>query len=656
MKSLWNDKEALSCDKDPLQLRVYTSRLLGGEPGLVLHGGGNTSVKVEMLNAFGEKEKIIFIKGSGIDLRSIEKDQFAPVRLNTLQQMAELMQLSDTDLVKLQRSAMIDHTAPNPSLEAILHALIPLQYVDHTHADDVVLITNTKHAKDRIQEIYGDRVLIVPYRRAGFELAQTIYKLTRKIDWQNLAGIILLNHGVITFGDDARTSYENMLQLVTAAQKYLRKKQVSKNLHKARPREDLLALSKIRQVVSRAFGAAMIARLDQSVEACGFVDLANVRSLSGRGPLTADHLIRTKPKPLILTQNVEKSIERFAAAYSEYFKKYDDGSLTMLDPAPRWAIWPQHGTIAFGKQVREARIVSDIASHTMRAIQYAEALGGWQPMTGKHIFDMEYWELQQAKLKKESKPPELQGKIALITGAASGIGLACAEALKERGAVVVGLDLNPECQLILDDHDSVGVSCDIGDLKRVYETVKMTVRRFGGLDILVSNAGIFTANQRIEDLEEDAWYQSIELNLSSHQRLLKMCIPFMKHGIDPAIVFVASKNVPAPGPGAAAYSVAKAGLTQLARVAAMELGADGIRVNTIHPDAVYDTALWTPQVLEARAGHYGLSVKEYKTKNILKTEVSSRDVAQLVCALVGSAFAKTTGAQIPIDGGNERVI
>jgi rhamnose utilization protein RhaD (predicted bifunctional aldolase and dehydrogenase) len=241
MKSLWNDKEAQSFGKDPLQLRVYTSRLLGLEPRLVLHGGGNTSVKMDMLNAFGEQDKILFIKGSGIDLKTIEKDQFAAVRLNVLQRMAELDQLSDTELVKLQRSAMIDHTAPNPSLEAILHAIIPFQYVDHTHADDVVLITNTKNAKERIREIYQDRVLIVPYRRAGFELARTIYKLTRKIDWQNLTGIILLNHGVITFGNSARTSYENMLQLVTAAETYLKKKQVTKSLNKAGPREDLLS-------------------------------------------------------------------------------------------------------------------------------------------------------------------------------------------------------------------------------------------------------------------------------------------------------------------------------------------------------------------------------------------------------------------------------
>ena len=400
----------------------------------------------------------------------------------------------------------------------------------------------------------------------------------------------------------------------------------------------------------------MIAKLDQRAEACGFANLPHVGSLAGRGPLTADHIIRTKPTPVILGRHVEKDIDRFAAAYADYFNRYTNGQQTMLDPAPRWAVWPRHGTIAFGKSLQETRIVSDIVQHTLRAIQYAEALGGWKPLAKKHIFDMEYRELQQAKLELNNALAELQGKVALVTGAASGIGLACTRALNQRGAQVVGLDVNPECRLILEEHDSVGVSCDIADLKRVKETVEMTIRRFGGLDILVSNAGIFSANQKIEDLDEQAWYQSLELNLSSHQRLLKTCIPYLKQGIDPAVVFVASKNVPAPGPGAAAYSVAKAGLTQMARVAALELGADGIRVNIIHPDAVYDTALWTPDVLHQRAKHYGLTIDAYKTKNILKTEVRSTDVAELVCALVGPAFAKTTGAQIPIDGGNERVI
>jgi rhamnose utilization protein RhaD (predicted bifunctional aldolase and dehydrogenase)/NAD(P)-dependent dehydrogenase (short-subunit alcohol dehydrogenase family) len=656
MKSLWNDTEAKSFGDDPLQLRVYSSRLLGQEPNLVLHGGGNTSVKLDVTNVFGDKEKILFIKGSGLDLKTIAADQFAPIRRDVLTQMAALDSLTDTEMVKLQRSAMTDYTAPNPSLEAILHAIIPFKYVDHTHADDVVVITNNKQGEELIGYIYGDRVLIVPYEQAGFMLAKTVYEMTRNFDWDNIEGIILLNHGLITFGDDAKTSYARMIHLASQAEDYLQQHGAVNAVAKAEPKEDLLALSRIRREVARAYGAPIIAKLDQSPEACGFANLSSVDAIATRGPITADHIIRIKPFPVILGTDVKKDIEAFISAYIEYFNRNTDGHLAMLDPAPRWAVWPQYGTIAFGASINEATSVFDIVKQTVRAIQYGEAIGGWQPLSEKHIFEMEYWELQQAKLIKKERRPELQGKIALVSGAASGIGLACSQALKERGAVVVGLDINPECTLMFDDHGSVGVTCDITDIIQVQQTVEMTIRQFGGLDILISNAGVFTANQKIEEMDEQSWYRSMELNLSSHQRLLKTCIPYLKQGIEPAVVFVASKNVPAPGPGAAAYSVAKAGLTQMARVAAMELGEHGIRVNIIHPDAVYDTALWTPEVLEQRAKHYGLTVEEYKTKNILKTEVSSKDVANLVCALVGPAFAKTTGAQIPIDGGNERVI
>ncbi|MGD9303617.1 MAG: bifunctional aldolase/short-chain dehydrogenase [Desulfobacterales bacterium] len=656
MKSLWNDKEAKACAADPVQLRVYTSRLLGQEENLVLHGGGNTSVKAEVTNVFGDREKALYIKGSGIDLKTIEAHHFTPLRLELLRRMAAMDTITDSQMVRMQRTAMIDHESPNPSLEAVLHAIIPFQYVDHTHADEVVVITNNQNGEKLIHEIYGQRVLLVPYTRAGFVLAKTVYKMTQNIDWRNIEGLILMNHGLCTFGDDARTSYERMLDLVSQAQDFLKQQGALEAVSMAEPEENLPALSRIRREISQAWGLPVIAIADQSQKACGFSRLANVAPIASLGPITADHIIRTKPRPVILGANTKNNIDDYVSAYIEYFNRNTDGQLAMLDPVPRWAVWPRFGTIAFGKSAAEARIVSDIVRHTIEAIQYGEALGGWQPLSEKHIFEMEYWELQQAKLEQREGRPEFEGKIALVTGAASGIGLACAEALKERGAVVVGLDVNPECTLILDDQDAIGITCDVTDIKHVKKTIEATVRQFGGLDILISNAGLFTANQKIEDMDEEAWYRSMELNLSSHQRLLKACIPYLKHGIDPAVVVVASKNVPAPGPGAAAYSVAKAGLTQMARIAAMELGPYGIRVNTIHPDAVYDTALWTPEVLEQRAKHYGLSVDEYKTKNILKTEVSAKDVANLVCALVGPAFAKITGAQIPIDGGNERVI
>jgi len=656
MNSLWNDNEAKVFLNDPLQLRVYTSRLLGRQPELVLHGGGNTSVKVKKENIFGDIEEILYVKASGMDLTDIQPAGFTPVKLEVLNKMALLEKLDDADLLRLQRTSMIDPDSPNPSIEAILHAIIPFKYVDHTHADSVVTITNNESGENLIQEIYKDRVLIVPYITPGFILAKKVYELTRNLDWSKVEGIILLNHGVFTFSDDARTSYERMIHIALLADDYLKKQGVFDSVAKAEHSEDLLSLARIRHQVSVAKGDAMIAGIDQSREACGFANLSDVDSIATRGPMTLDHVIRTKPVPVILKNDIEKDIADYSSEYKKYFDRNTDGNLTCLDTAPRWGIWPEYGTISFGRSVKEAEIVADIADHTIRAIQLGEALGGWKPLPEKDIFHMEYWTLQQAKLKKKESSLELQGKIALITGAASGIGRACAEALYEQGAVVAGLDINPEVTEIFNKPDQAGLTCDVTDDKAVQEAVEFIVRSFGGLDILVTNAGIFPVSRSIEEMDAESWNRSMEINLTSHQRLLKACIPYLKQGIDPAVIFIASKNVPAPGPGASAYSVAKAGLTQLARIAAMELAVFGIRVNIVHPDAVFDTGIWTQEVLEGRAKHYGLTVAEYKTKNLLKTEVTSKDVAAMVCAMAGRAFAKTTGAQVPIDGGNERVI
>jgi NAD(P)-dependent dehydrogenase (short-subunit alcohol dehydrogenase family) len=447
-----------------------------------------------------------------------------------------------------------------------------------------------------------------------------------------------------------------MIRLVSLAEEYLQREGATDNIARAEADEDLLTLARIRRSVSLTKGAAVLAKLDKSPESSGFAGLPHVESMAAKGPITSDHLIRTKPKPVILRKTIEQDISDYAASYKAYFEKHTDGRLTCLDLAPRWSVWPRYGIVAFGRTVKETDIVSDIVRHTIRAVQWGEALGGWKPLSEKQQFDMEYWELQQTKLGKDDIHPELQGKVALVTGAASGIGLACVNMLNERGAAVVGLDIHPDISRMFNRRDILGVRCDVTDDTAVKAAVALTVRRFGGLDILIPNAGIFPPSQRIESLDGKIWERSMDINLSSQQRLLKICIPYLKQGIDAAVVFISSKNVPAPGPGAAAYSVAKAGQTQLARIAAMELGPDGIRVNIIHPHAVYDTAIWTPEVLESRACQYGCTVEEYKMKNFLKTEVSSKDVAALVCAMVGPAFAKTTGAQVPIDGGNDRVI
>jgi rhamnose utilization protein RhaD (predicted bifunctional aldolase and dehydrogenase)/NAD(P)-dependent dehydrogenase (short-subunit alcohol dehydrogenase family) len=659
MKSRWDQSYADSLKGDLLLERVYTSRLLGQETDLVLHGGGNTSVKANIKNFFGDLEEVLYIKGSGWDLSTIESAGFAPVRLSVLQRLAELTSLSDSEMVREQRAAMLDPYAPNPSVEAILHAIIPYRFVDHTHADAVVTLTNNPTGLARVKEVYGEQVLIIPYVMPGFILAREIRNLTKDVDWHKYQGMILMNHGIFSFADDAKTAYERMIHLVTLAEEYL-VKQNAVQFAEATGQTDLLTLSKIRKAVSQVKGTAMITQLDQRTESVGFANLPNIREIATRGPVTPDHVIRTKPIPVILPSDqqgdVTQAVNQYAENYHQYFLRNNAGDLKELDLAPRWGVWPGYGTLSFDQTLSSAQIITDIIEHTRRAIQMGEKLGGWQPISEKDLFEMEYWELEQAKLGKGGNTPELRGKIAVVTGAASGIGKACVEVLAKQGAVVVGLDMNPAIREIFNKPGLVGIEANILDEKAVQEAIALTVQKFGGLDILVSNAGIFPASETIENLSQDTWEKSLNVNLSSQRSLLQAAIPFLKQGIDPTIIFIGSRNVLAPGPGAAAYSVAKAGLTQLARVAALELAADGIRVNTIHPDCVYDTGIWTADILASRAERYGLTVDEYKSRNLLKQPVTSQEVAQMVAAMAGKLFGKTTGCQLPIDGGNERVI
>ena len=653
MTSLYSDKEAGEFKTD-LDLRVYTSRLLGRDPSLVLHGGGNTSVKSTATNLFGEVEDILYVKGSGWDLATIEAEGFAPVKMDMLLKMAELKELSDTDMVKYQRLAMTNPSAPNPSVEAILHAIIPFKFVDHTHTDAVVTITNTEGGEQRIKELYGDKVLIIPYIMPGFVLAKLVYDMTRDVDWSKLDGMVLMNHGLFTFNDDAKKSYEKTIELVDKAEKYLEAKGATLHVEKKDSHADLLSLAKIRREVSELKTKATISMLNDSNEAVYFSKL-NIEHIATQGPLTPDHVIRTKRIPAILGHNFKNELADYVKEYKKYFQdnKKDE---TLLNPAPNFAILKENGSLSFGANAKEAKIIKDINDHTFEAILKAEKLGGYKALSAADIFEVEYWSLEQAKLKKGGTAPEFNGKVALVTGGASGIGLAIAKMLNAKGAAVVALDINPEVESIFSKTDAIGVKCDLTCSEDIKNAISKAVRSFGGIDIVVSNAGIFTPSENLDALSDENWQKSMDINLTSHQKLIKETAPFLKLGIDAAIVMVASKNFPAPGKGAAAYSVAKAGQTQLARIAALELGDYGVRVNTLHPHAVFDTAIWTDEVLANRAKAYGMSVQEYKTNNVLKTEIRSDDVAELVCAMAGKPFAKTTGSQVAIDGGSDRII
>ena len=660
MKSRWNEQDAKQYAGD-LAVRVYTSRLLGAEPSLVLHGGGNTSVKTSVANLFGEEEAVIYVKGSGRDLETIEAAGFAPCRLEPLLRLAKLETLTDRQMAAELRKSMIDGNAPSPSVEAILHAILPARFVDHTHADAILAMTNSPGGEQRVRDLFGDRLVYIPYVMPGFKLARLCAELYPAHAGRNTVGMLLLNHGLFTFGETAKSAYERMIELVGLAESYLAERgsriaatpgvqgPAASEAATAASRGDIAAL---RYAVSAAGGAPMILSVHNDADALNFARRSDVGEISQQGPATPDHVLRTKRVPL-----VGRDVAAYVSAYRDYFRQHGDASLTMLDPAPRVILDPELGLCTIGRTAKDAGIVEDIYCHTMEIIASATALGGWRALPARDIFEVEYWDLEQAKLRKGGSPPIFTGEVAIVTGAASGIGRACVASLLARGAAVVGLDRSPGVCSLHQRKDYLGLSCDLTDEAAIGHALEQAVRRFGGMDMLILNAGIFPQSAPVRTLPSETWRATMSINLDANLVLLRECHPLLK--LAPRggrVVVIGSKNVPAPGPGAAAYSASKAALQQLVRVAALEWGADHIRINTLHPNAVFDTGIWTPEILASRAASYGLSVEEYKTNNVLKVEVTSRDVAELAAELCGPLFAKTTGAQIPVDGGTVRVV
>lgn len=658
MKSLWDDEEAKQYD-DELGLRVYTSRLLGRNTSLVLHGGGNTSVKISEKNIFDEDEDILYVKGSGWDLESIDRPGFAPVRMANLLKLAELEQLSDLQMVNELKTSMTLASAPTPSVEAILHAVLPYKYVDHTHADAVVTVTNTPNGLLHVKDIYGDSVVIIPYCMPGFDLARLCAVEFAKQSTDKTIGMVLLNHGIFSFAETAKESYENMIKLVTMAEEYLDKQKawtlLQPQTELEQERKVNKELAQLRAEVSKAAGKPMLLKTNTALKYLDFVEKENIADLSQQGPATPDHVIRTKRMPML-----GRDVDEYVAAYQRYFEKYAANArqeVTMLDPAPRVILDHEFGLVSVGQTAKDASIIEDIYDHTIDIILRASKLAEYKALPGQDIFDVEYWELEQAKLRKGGTPPVFTGEVVLITGVASGIGKACVESFLQRGAAVIGLDIKPEVENLFNSPAYLGLVCDVSITQHIIEALEKGVRQFGGLDMLILNAGVFPTSVPIGKLGMERWREVMQINMDACLLFMREAHPLLKLAPKGGrVVFMGSKNVLAPGPGAAAYSVSKAGITQLARVAALEWGPDNIRVNTLHPDAVFDTGIWTEEVLTSRAESYGLSVEEYKRKNLLHTEVSSRDVAELVAEACGPVFAKTTGAQIPIDGGNDRVI
>lgn len=657
IRSLWSDEEAARYQGD-LALRVYTSRLLGRDKSLVLHGGGNTSVKVRARNLLGDEEDVIHVKGSGWDLETIEEAGFPPLPLDYVKRLATLPVLSDAQM----SNELLTHTlragAPAPSVETILHALLPYKFVDHTHADAFIAISNTADGSARIREVYGDSLVYIPYVMPGFDLARSCAAIFPRERTPQTIGMALEHHGLFSFGDTARESYERMIDLVRRAEDYLRRNGAWQIPFETAPTPaavPALTLATLRRELSEVAGFPLLLASTGDERGRAFARRTDLGRVATQGPATPDHSIRTKRVPM-----VGRDVKAYAAEYRRYFEEHAHRTgrkLTMLDASPRVVLDPEFGLLAVGKTVAETAIVAEVYAHTIEIISRAERLGGWAALSSADIFDVEYWELEQAKLQVKGTKPLFQGEVAVVTGAASGIGKACVASLLKRGAAVVGLDLNPSITSTFKRRDYLGIVCDLTDEASLRTALAQAVTAFGGVDMLVLNAGIFPPGAPIATLPTENWRRVLGINLDASFVLLREAHPFLKLAPKGGrVAVIGSKNVPAPGPGAASYSASKAALNQLVRVAALEWGKDGIRLNTIHPNAVFDTGLWTPEIIAQRAKSYGLSVEAYKTNNVLRTEITSHDVAELAAELCGPLFAKTTAAQVPVDGGNDRVI
>jgi rhamnose utilization protein RhaD (predicted bifunctional aldolase and dehydrogenase)/NAD(P)-dependent dehydrogenase (short-subunit alcohol dehydrogenase family) len=750
VKSRWNDDEA-TARADDLDLLVYASRLLGADPALVLAGGGNSSVKATGVDVHGDPVDLIHVKGSGWDMGTIERAGFAPLRLDAVARLAELPELSDSRMANELAAASLDAGAPAPSVESILHATLPFRFVLHTHADAVLALTNTPHGRALVEEVYGTDLVVVPYVMPGFELARLCARQFPADRHEGTLGMVLLHHGLFTFAHDARTAYENHIDLVGRA---LARVESAVGLAAEAPvgpgstgapgapgigaaaaegigppaptgpepteptapgpaaevglgdgpgddldvgafgagdasafgagagvpggqtapgaaadevpaaraaaavvvAGELGALAMLRRDISAAAGAPMVLRTAGGDEGRRFAARDDVASVVQVGPATPDHVLRTKRLPLV-GRDVAGYVRGYQAYVARHRSRLGDRPLVPVDPAPRVVVDPELGVLAAGRRAGDAATVAEIYDHTIWVIDRAVALGGYATVPEADIFDVEYWELEQAKLARRPDPPPLAGRVALVTGAASGIGLATARALLAEGVAVVGLDVAAAVDEVADGPDFVAVRGDASEPGAVDEAISRGVRAFGGLDALVLNAGLFPAPEAVADLSPESWNRALAVNAGAAAVALRAAHPFLRVSpVGGSVVVVASKNVPAPGVGAAAYSASKAALTQLARVAALEWGADGIRVNVVHPDAVFDTGLWSESLIAERAAGYGLTPEQYRTRNVLGAEVRSEHVAAAVVALCGPTFARTTGAQVTVDGGNDRVI
>ncbi|MFP6715554.1 MAG: bifunctional aldolase/short-chain dehydrogenase [Alphaproteobacteria bacterium] len=675
MESLWSDNQATAFVEkyaeqgvaSDVALRVYSSRLLGTIRQLVLHGGGNVSVKTRVTDLLGREEDVICVKGSGWDMATIEPLGLPAVRLGPIRAISNLDSLSDRDMVNVHRSNLLDSSSPNPSVETLLHAFLPHKFVDHTHANAVLALTDLTDGESICSRLYGERAPLVPYIMPGFSLAKKALEVYRENP--DCQGLILLKHGIFSFGDTARESYERMINLVSLAETRLGigggevgRVALPKGL--ARPAEIAPILrGKCAPLSADGGYRHLIAtyRTNEFIKA--YVDGKALPRYSQAGPVTPDHVIRTKPKPLIVpppeaaklnlwTEEVEKRLASYQTEYRAYFGRHNkrlEEPKIALDPMPRVVLVRGLGLFGFGDSIGAASIAADLAENTISVVSASERLGKFESISESDVFDVEYWSLEQAKLGRDTALL-LAGQVVAITGGAGAIGSATATAFRVKGAEVALLDV--DCGEVMKAASRVGglgLCCDVTKCDQVETAFEHICERYGGLDILVSNAGRAWEG-RIGEVADEVLRESFELNFFSHQNVAQSAVRIMRlQGKGGVLLFNASKQAVNPGANFGPYGLPKAATLSLSRQYAVDYGADGIRSNAINADRIR-SGLMTADMIASRAKARGVSTGQYMAGNLLRTEVDAKDVAN---AFVSLALAsKTTGAVLTVDGGN----
>lgn len=677
MKNRWADKTASKLKG--LDALVYASRTIGAESELVLWGGGNSSAKVKIKDHVGREVHVLFMKGSGSDMRTITAKQFTSLRLDELLPLIEREDMTDEEMVAYQSRCVMDISAPKPSIETLLHAFLPTPHVYHTHADAICTLTDTSDSHKLIRTVYGEDVALIPYHRPGFLLAKLVAQAYHRND--HLQAIILDKHGLVTWGGTPKEAYLRTIKIVSEAERHIRRSTKGRSGQPARRAGGALQRRSLAALVAPILRGAispnkrMVIAFDDSQAVLKFVNDPRARLLSQIGPFTPDHLLYTKPKPLFLelldtrtpeaiAQFVNSKVECYRKEYIRYFERYKSPGVTMLDPFPRVILVPTLGLFATGKDRRAARIVNDLYRHTMRVILNASAIDSYASLSPKEICDFEYWPLENFKLTLLPQEKALSRRIALVTGAAGAIGRAIAARLVAEGASVILTDVNvsklrelsAELNKQSGEENTVAIPMDVTSEASIAQGFRKATLAYGGLDILVSNAGI-ARSAPVDILSYDDWNNCFAVNATGHFLACRQAMRIFKsQKLGGNIVVVATKNVLAPGKAFGAYSASKAAQAQLARVLAIEGAEFGVRVNMVNPDAVFEgSGLWSNDIRQGRAAAYGIAVKDLEeycaARNLLKVKVSGSDVAEAVLFLASDRSSKTTGTMLPVDGG-----